>query len=289
MAKLSLRSNKKFLRLCRDLKRPPYQVRGLLEMMWESAYENDVAFDSLDDMEIVSTWDGDEGAFGKALLAAGLVDEVDGFFVVHDYREHAPYWWKERERKRKVREVSGNVQDNSGTTADAGASREEKSRVEKSRVEKSKEEIKIPPVGGDTCPLRSLPKITSLYEGIRAILLEVHPHAKLSDIGTTKELDDRKELERIVRLDGYDEQAVIDTLGYVLQDEPHSDKFMWRDQFRSFAGLRKVSDGATKFSRMHDAMRKFKDTPAKPAIPSCLPQKPPYPGMIFQDGAWIYP
>lgn len=284
MAKLNLRSNKKFLRLCRDLKRPPYQVRGLLEMMWESAYENDVVFDSIDDMEIISTWDGDEGVFGAAILAAGFVDEVDGAFIVHDYREHAPYWWKERERKRKVREVSGNVPEKSGTDADTGASREEKSREEK-----SKEEIKIPPVGGDTCPLRSLPKIARLYEGIRAILLEVHPHAKLADIGTAKEIEDRKEIERIVRLDGYDEQAVIDTLGYVLQDEPHSDRFMWRDQFRSFAGLRKVSNGATKFSRMHDAMRKFKETGPRLEIPSGVPQKPPYPGMVFQDGAWIHP
>lgn len=126
-------------------------------------------------------------------------------------------------------------------------------------TETKTESASLPPLGSSGCPLIKLPDLTGSYASIREKLLEVHPHAKLPEPGSAKEFADRQELERIVRIDGYSEEAVIDTLAYVLMDEPHNDRFMWRDQFRSFSGLRKVNDGATKFSRMHDAMQKFRE------------------------------
>lgn len=133
MAKLSLRSNKKFLRLCRDLKRPGYQVRGLLEMMWESAYENSTTFRTLDDAEVVSTWDGEIGAFGSAVLSAGFLDEVPDGFMVHDYEDNAPYWWKERERKRKAQCISCNFPEDGGNNRGKRASSVAKRSEEKNK------------------------------------------------------------------------------------------------------------------------------------------------------------
>lgn len=266
MARISMRSNRKFMRLCRDIQRPPYQVRGLLEMMWESAHENEPTFPTLDDAEVVSTWDGETGMFGKALLACGFLDAVDGGFFVHDYWQHAPGWVREREKKRRQRDAAGTDEGRSGdkpgtTSGQAGdASSHGAPSVAKRSVEKPREEeIKIPPLGGAGCPLSRLHDLTGSYAAIREKLIDVHPHAKLPEPGSAKEFADRQELERIVRLDGYSEESVIDTLAYVLMDEPHNDRFMWRDQFRSFSGLRKVNDGATKFSRMHDAMQKFRE------------------------------
>lgn len=138
MARMSLRSNRKFLRLCRDLNRPPYQVRGLLEMMWESGYENDVCFKSLDDAEIVSTWDGDVGVFGNAVFECGFLDKTSNGYEIHDHMEHAPYWWKERERKRKPKELSGKFPEDSGNIPGKSASSEAKRSVEKRREEKNK-------------------------------------------------------------------------------------------------------------------------------------------------------
>ena len=148
MARISMRSNRKFMRLCRDIQRPPYQVRGLLEMMWESAHENEPTFPTLDDAEVVSTWDGEAGVFGKALLACGFLDAVEGGFFVHDYWQHAPGWVREREKKRRQRGVSGTDRGRSGDKMgtewgqDGDVSSHGAPSVAKPSVAKSREEKK---------------------------------------------------------------------------------------------------------------------------------------------------
>lgn len=112
MAKIGMRTNVKFLRLCRTIQRPAYQVRGLLELLWESAHENGPVFDTLDDIEVVSTWDGATEAFANALIDARLVDESEQGYVIHDYWEHCPQWVKDRESKRRMRAQAKIVQDN---------------------------------------------------------------------------------------------------------------------------------------------------------------------------------
>lgn len=271
MAKISLRSNTKFLRLCRDLARPTYQVRGLLEMMWESAYENSVVFKTLDDAEVVSAWDGEIGVFGKAVLNAGFLDEVDGGFQVHDYEDNAPYWWKERERKRKLQEASGKFQEGSGKAPGKRAS-----SVAKRSVEKGKEETNtVPPVGGDGCPFENYERISKAYEKIRASILEHHPKAQLPNIGTSKEFEDRQTLERLIRLDGFTEDDVMATLRWVQREEPQGE-FMWRNQFRSISNLRDVKDGMSKFAKINEAMKRSKAKVDAPPKPSLDPKDPLY-------------
>lgn len=144
MARISMRSNRKFMRLCRDIQRPPYQVRGLLEMMWESAHENEPTFPTLDDAEIVSTWDGELGVFGKALVDSGFLDEVAGGYFIHDYWQHAPQWVKDREKKRKQRgqagDTAGTTGGQAGDKTSHGGSSVAKRSVEKPSVAKAKEE-----------------------------------------------------------------------------------------------------------------------------------------------------
>jgi hypothetical protein len=103
MARISLRSNPKFMRLARAIQRPQYQARGLLEMLWEAAHENGPVFKTLDDVEVVSTWDGQIGLLGASLVDCGLLDKVDDGFFIHDYWEHCPKWVRDREAKRMHR------------------------------------------------------------------------------------------------------------------------------------------------------------------------------------------
>jgi hypothetical protein len=111
-----LTKNRKFLRLVRELqptcKAFSEQVaRGVLELMWDMAYENgDDYLGDADDVEASARWTGKRGALCNALVRAGgegetgFIEELDerpGHFIVHDLFDHAPEYVK----KRMAREV----------------------------------------------------------------------------------------------------------------------------------------------------------------------------------------
>lgn len=86
-------------------------------------------------------------------------------------------------------------------------------------------------------------------------MVVAHPKVILPTIDSDRCHEDRQALERLVRLDGYTERDILNTLKWVLKDEPDGE-FTWRQQFQSIKGLRAVSKGTTKFTKMHAAYQK---------------------------------
>lgn len=86
----------KFKRLVRSLRVPRPLIIGHLELLWSEAHRRVYStgsvpfFRSPEDLEIAAEWDGEDGAFARALLDAGWVDLREGNLEVHDYLDHAP-------------------------------------------------------------------------------------------------------------------------------------------------------------------------------------------------------
>ncbi|KKL83957.1 hypothetical protein LCGC14_1969510 [marine sediment metagenome] len=97
MARPTLFTNRKYLRLISILQIPEPHVLGLLEYMWRSVYESgqDILGDSID-VELAAKWNGESGVLTQALTDVGFIDENDGNFIVHDLYDHAPAYVQKR-------------------------------------------------------------------------------------------------------------------------------------------------------------------------------------------------
>lgn len=115
----------------------------------------------------------------------------------------------------------------------------------------------------ESCPLEGFPRLQRLYPGIREHLVIAHPHAKLPRPDSRKEREERKTLARLVEIDHYSEGEVIHALRWILKAESTQADF-WRGNCRSIGALRKVSDGATKFTKIFDAMTRDPEWPPVP-------------------------
>ncbi len=121
MARLDLGENQKFKRLALALNSlccgmGAQLARGLLETLWNAAYERaDDFLGDADDVEISADWKGARGDLVKLLAhvpagkAAGFIefDESRGGYVVHDLEMHAPAWVKKKMATAAARKAAG--------------------------------------------------------------------------------------------------------------------------------------------------------------------------------------
>jgi hypothetical protein len=120
MGRPGLTRHRKFLRLARELNRH-YQglgvllARGVLESMWDAAYESGDPFvGGADDVEDAVRWPGPAGACCEALLSAGgegragFIETVTGGgYIIHDLWDHAPDYVRKRHAREREREERG--------------------------------------------------------------------------------------------------------------------------------------------------------------------------------------
>jgi hypothetical protein len=79
-----------------------YVARGVLEMLWDGAYESgDERVGSSAEIEARVRWQGERGTLTAALVTAGFLDVVnDDEHAIHDLWHHAPdYVTKRRKRE----------------------------------------------------------------------------------------------------------------------------------------------------------------------------------------------
>ena len=57
----------------------------------QSRPDGDLAGMSGEDVELAADWQGEEGAFIKALLEVGFVDGKEGAYSIHSWQEHNPW------------------------------------------------------------------------------------------------------------------------------------------------------------------------------------------------------
>ena len=111
MARPGLAVNVKFRKAVRLLGEPRPHVRGYLEMLWETAYENgEPIIGDADAVEAAAEYPGEPGKLFDALMhcggdgRAGFIEESSespGQYQVHDLFDHAPDYV----RKRRTREL----------------------------------------------------------------------------------------------------------------------------------------------------------------------------------------
>ncbi len=108
MARPTLTGHPKFVRLAAAVG-GKHVARGVLELIWESAYASGDPFvGDVDTLESIADWRGERGGLARALYAGGdgfLDIGPDGYYV-HDLEDHAPdyvlkRWERERQRKEK--------------------------------------------------------------------------------------------------------------------------------------------------------------------------------------------
>jgi hypothetical protein len=111
MARPGLDRNVKFKVLVKRLGLPRPYVRGLLDTMWEVAYETgNPALGDKAAVEAAAEWPGEPGVLFTALRDGRWIDPgPDGTWVVHDLYDHAPEYVRkrmDREAARRERGVS---------------------------------------------------------------------------------------------------------------------------------------------------------------------------------------
>lgn len=116
MARPGLDKNPKFRRLVRQLGLPRPYVRGLLETLWECAYENgDAVIGDSAAIEAAAEWPGEDGVLTDALLdagggRAGFIEPVEGQpdrYQIHDLWDHAPDYVRRRRSRELERRSRG--------------------------------------------------------------------------------------------------------------------------------------------------------------------------------------
>lgn len=105
MARPTLFTHRKYLRLIHDLGEPEPLVLGCLELMWNAAYQTgDPLLGDETDVELAAKWPGGKGIFCAALHKQGFLDRLeDGRFQVHDLLDHAPEYVASRARREEER------------------------------------------------------------------------------------------------------------------------------------------------------------------------------------------
>jgi hypothetical protein len=133
MARPGLDRHPKMMMLRRMLGEPRPHVRGYLDCLWETAYENgDPVIGTPEMVEAVAEYPGESGKLFNALLScggpgrAGFIEPVpgrDGLFQIHDLYHHAPDYVKKR-RDRESCRSSSDVVSHSPTLSDNGGQRQ---------------------------------------------------------------------------------------------------------------------------------------------------------------------
>lgn len=124
-------------------------------------------------------------------------------------------------------------------------------------------------------PLEPFPSLAAAYPRVIKEILRSHPKARFPVSGTKGDYDARLVLSQLVRVDGFTEDEILETFGWVfLVERPSPSGFSWREQFQSIAQLRNKKTGDTmhKFAKMHEAAKKAIDSPPKPALGEDLPE-----------------
>lgn len=100
-------------------------------------------------------------------------------------------------------------------------------------------------------PLRDLPYLARMYCGLWDAISDVHHRIKAPKDRSKQWFAARSTMERLVRLDHYSEQDVVDVLLWVLTAD-HPDAEFWRAQVHGLANLRSIGkSGVSKFYQMH--------------------------------------
>jgi len=103
-------------------------------------------------------------------------------------------------------------------------------------------------------PLDGMEALKKAYPGIREALLQAHPMVKLPKPGSAAGLCERKALAALVTLDGHPQEEVLGCLRWLFAAKDE-DACFWLRQVHALAPLRKVKDGASKFTRIFEAWR----------------------------------
>jgi hypothetical protein len=130
MARPGLDKHPKFRVLCRMLGEPRPHVRGYLDMLWDTVYENgDPVIGDPAAVEAVAEYPGETGRLFSALLScggegkAGFIEPVPGHperFQVHDLFDHAPDYVKKRHAREKERQTTADNGGQNPPTAENG-------------------------------------------------------------------------------------------------------------------------------------------------------------------------
>jgi len=93
-------SHPKTLRMAKCLGLPPAAVAGHLGSLWcwalEYAPAGDLSAFDTEEIEIGAGWQGDDGVFAAAAIAAGYLDELGAGVAIHDWGDYGGKWKEQR-------------------------------------------------------------------------------------------------------------------------------------------------------------------------------------------------
>lgn len=169
----------------------------------------------------------------------------------------------ERTKKDKINE-SGTTTctDNEGTKDEPNANRVISKELEEERYTRKSEADQREYTSSN--PLEAYRLLNQKYGGIWKAVAGAHPRATIPKPRSARDWKARDVLAKLVRLDGFTEDRVLDVLRWLLMDDADQAEF-WRGQVATLSQLRsKVKSGLSKFAAIDEAYERAKKKPAQP-------------------------
>lgn len=110
MARPELIDHPKFLKLKRLLNEQTPHVLGYLELLWLRARKKGTPLVGTPlDVESTAEYGGESGKFTAAMFDSGLLDLVEGQYIIHDLEDHTPKFKKIKIERRTVTKTTETI------------------------------------------------------------------------------------------------------------------------------------------------------------------------------------
>ena len=251
-------------------------VHSLLRLWcWAASYRPKGHLDDLDneDIEIAAKWSGENGIFVAALIACGFLDKTENGFVLHDWEERQQYACLSEERHEKAQkaaqarwEKEHNKQNDATSNANGNATsnasgiakneneqcpktpRYQDTNIPKSQLRESGENSPQHPPKEPEKPIP--PEYVQFAQDFQELVAA--DQGECAPKITPRLIQDgAKELDKAIRLDGFELDEIRRALAWAQSD------YFWRSNLLSLAQMRKkTSNGTSKIQTIVSQYRR---------------------------------
>lgn len=264
------------------LKLNHWQTVGILESIWlmaqEDATDGAIGKYSNSDIAAAIEYEGNPDEMIQSLIESGWLDNDEEFrLIIHDWSDHVPKYIKggfskagklfaDQIAKQRANSSQLKLPANSSKLIDTSYP-----NLTKPNQTKPNQNISSQNHDDDTFddPFKDYPKLKEFYGRFLYMLKTKHPTLDtIPKPETPKSIKWQTEFANLVRLDGFSEDDVVNTLTWCLTREEESDSgFSWFQQVQSAPGLRNRKGGKSenprKFAQIHAAYGRDNGDPGR--------------------------
>lgn len=280
----------KFKKLKMQLRMPLWQVKGLLQSLWdftaENALEGNIGRWTNEEIALGIEWEGDPDELIRVLVATRWVDAHPADrLVIHDWQEECEDYIKKRLTRKRQSVVDAGGQNLPPVTdgclpIPSGPCLSGPGPGPDPCLNLSKEEDRAPAIADGSSssngkasrsskpdrepepdPLAGCKRLGKLYPMLCEELQKVHPKLRIPDAGSKQEHDWKTALLHLHTIDEYEEFEIVQIFIWLLSAETDENAKFWRQQVQGLGNLRvcKKGDATSKFDKIATLWKGSKD------------------------------